>query len=46
MKKYKFYGWQTADVPAVTGEYKQIENPRHFMIYCRKSGVQIPVRRE
>ena len=30
MKKYAFYGWQTADVPAVAEEYKQIENPRHL----------------
>lgn len=30
MKEYKFYGWQTADVPAVTEEYKQIENPRQL----------------
>lgn len=27
MKEYKFYGWQTADVPAAAEEYKQIENP-------------------
>ena len=30
MKEYAFYGWQTADVPAVAEEYKQIENPRHL----------------
>lgn len=30
MKEYKFYGWQTAAVPAVNEEYKQIENPRHL----------------
>ena len=30
MKTYKFYGWQTADVPAVVEEYKQIKNQRHL----------------
>jgi len=30
MKEYKFYGWQTADIPAVSEEYKQIENPRQL----------------
>lgn len=27
MKEYKFYGWQTADVPAISDEYAKIENP-------------------
>jgi len=30
MKEYRFYGWQTADVPAVNEDYKQIKNPRHL----------------
>lgn len=30
MKAYKFYGWQTADVPAAEKEYEQIKNPRHL----------------
>lgn len=30
MKEYKFYGCETADVPAVAEEYKQIKNPRHL----------------
>lgn len=42
MKKYEFYGWQTADVPAVSEEYKQIKNPRHLYdllseIWCAKT---------
>lgn len=42
MKEYKFYGWQTADIPAVAEEYKQIENPRHLYellseIWCADS---------
>ncbi len=30
MKEYKFYGWQTADVPAVNEEFKGIKDPRHL----------------
>ena len=30
MKEYKFYGWQRADVPAVTDEYKQIKDPKYL----------------
>lgn len=30
MVQYKFYGWQTAEIPAVAEEYKQIQNPRHL----------------
>ena len=30
MKEYKFYGWKTADVPAVNEEYKAIKGPRHL----------------
>lgn len=30
MKKYKFYGWEKADVPAAAEEYKQIQNPKHL----------------
>lgn len=30
MKSYKFYGWQQADVPAISEEYKLIKDPRHF----------------
>ena len=42
MKKYEFYGWQTADVPPVSEEYKQIKNPRHLYdllseIWCAKT---------
>ena len=42
MKKYTFYGWETADVPAVAEEYKQIKNPRHLYdllseIWCAKT---------
>lgn len=28
--EYKFWGWETADVPAVTDEYKTIQNPKHL----------------
>lgn len=27
MKKYKFWGWENADVPAITGEYQGIKTP-------------------
>lgn len=42
MKEYKFYGWETADVPVVAEEYKQIKNPRHLYdllseIWCAKT---------
>ena len=42
MKEYKFYGAETADVPAVAEEYKQIKNPRHLYdllseIWCAKT---------
>ncbi len=42
MKEYRFYGWQTADVPAVSDEYKYIENPRRLYdllseIWCRET---------
>ena len=30
MKEYKFYGWEQADVLAVSDEYKQIKNPKHL----------------
>ena len=30
MNNYHFYGWETADVPAVAEEYKAILNPRHL----------------
>lgn len=30
MKEYKFFGWEQADAPAVSDEYKQIKNPRHL----------------
>lgn len=30
MKNYSFYGWQTADVPAISEEYRKIENPRQL----------------
>lgn len=30
MKEYKFYGWEQADVPAVSDEYKQIKNPKYL----------------
>lgn len=30
MNKYRFYGWQTADVPAVAEEYQKIADPRHL----------------
>jgi len=30
VKEYKFYGWQTADVPAVNGEYVKINGPGHL----------------
>lgn len=28
--EYKFWGWKTADVSAVSEEYKAIQNPRHL----------------
>ena len=39
---YKFYGWEHADVPAVTPEYKKVKNPRHLYdllsdIWCAKT---------
>ncbi len=30
MKKYKFYGWQTADCKPIDSTYEKIENPRHL----------------
>ena len=30
MKKYRFYGWQNADVPTVNEVYKKVKNPRHL----------------
>lgn len=30
MKEYKFYGWQQADVPAVSDEYKMIKDPKQL----------------
>jgi hypothetical protein len=30
MKKYHFYGWQTADVPAVGEGYESIRDPKHL----------------
>ena len=30
MKEYRFFGWQQADVPAVSDEYKQIRDPKHL----------------
>lgn len=30
MKEYGFYGWQQADVPAVSEQYKMIKDPRHL----------------
>lgn len=30
MKEYGFYGWQQADVSAVSKEYKMIRDPRHL----------------
>lgn len=42
MKEYTFYGWETADVPAVAEEYKQIKNLRQLYdllseIWCAKT---------
>lgn len=39
---YKFYGWEHADVPAATPEYKKVKNPRHLYdllsdIWCAKT---------
>lgn len=39
---YKFYGWENADVPAVTPEYKKVKNPRQLYdllsdIWCAKT---------
>ena len=28
--EYKFYGWETADVPTISEEYKDISNPREL----------------
>lgn len=30
VKKYRFYGWRTADVPAAAEEYQSIRNPRQL----------------
>ena len=30
MKEYNFYGWEQADVHAVTEEYKEIKNPKNL----------------
>lgn len=30
MGSYSFYGWRTADVPPLPGEYEKIENPRRL----------------
>ncbi len=37
MKKYNFYGWETADVPAVAGEYEGIRTP--LDLYDRLSSI-------
>ena len=39
---YKFYGWEHANVPAVTPEYQKVKNPRHLYellsdIWCAKT---------
>ena len=28
MKKYQFYGWEQADVPATSKTYEKIKNPK------------------
>ncbi|NLT07953.1 MAG: hypothetical protein GXY08_00370 [Ruminococcus sp.] len=38
--KYSFYGWEKADIPAVSGEYRGISDPRSLYdalthIWCR-----------
>ena len=37
MKKYQFYGWEQADVPAVAKAYKKIKNPKE--LYDILSGI-------
>ena len=44
MKKYQFYGWEQADVPATSKTYEKIQ--KNYMIYYQKFGVRIPVHRE
>ena len=41
-KEYKFFGWQTAVVPAANEEFKEIKDPRHLYdllshIWCAKT---------
>ena len=45
MKKYQFYGWEQADVPATSKTYEKIKK-KNYMIYYQKFGVRIPVHRE
>ena len=30
MKKYQFYGWEQADVPATSKTYEKIKNPKEL----------------
>ena len=46
MKKYQFYGWEQADVPATSKTYEKIKIQKNYMIYYQKFGVRIPVHRE
>ena len=39
---YRFFGWQTADLPAITTEYKGIQTPRDLYdalseVWCRET---------
>ena len=43
MKKYQFYGWEQADVPATSKTYEKIKNPKELYDIF---GVRIPVHRE
>lgn len=40
--KYQFYGWETADVPAITKQYQNVKTPRDLYdalsgIWCQKT---------
>ena len=51
MKQYRFYGWEHADVPAVTHEYSGIRTPRDLYdalseIWCAEGEVTKSVSRK
>lgn len=44
--EYKFWGWEQADVVAVTDQYKGFVHRLIYMMHCQKSGVPRPAHQE